>query len=520
MHTDEAVHAVKLGTLYDTGAYTYNPHEYHGPTLYYFTLPLLWLAGHDTYADIESEVPLRATPVVFGVGLILLLMLVGDGLGRRAALWAALLTTFSRLWFFTVGTTFRRCCWSSSQFALITFAWRYLQSGRVVWAMLWGSALGLVYATKETSVIAIACMFAAFAVVFVWGRRAGITREDESESPRHSALQCRPRHLFAAVIIAVLVSIACLSAFFTNPQAIMDSMLSFGHYLQRSTTGDSSTSGLATHRHPWYYYLQMLAYVRYGLGPWWSEALILSLGIVGIGRVLLSRIALNEMTSIDGNIHLLRFLAIYTLLMTAIYAMIHYKTPWCMLGFLHGFILMAGVGATTLFQGVGKLVRGERPGLSAVGRGLQLVVAMVLLFGVTHLGVQAYRGGKVFYADKRNPYVYAHTAPDLIRLVDRIEAVAEVSPEGHALYVNVMAPNADYWPLPWYLRRFGQVSFKNEPSDDPDAAIIIAAPSFEQVLDAKLRAEYQKEYFGLRPATLLLAYVRIDLWQAMMGQRR
>ena len=95
MHTDEAVHAAKLGNFIETGEYTYNPHEYHGPTLYYFSLPFVWMSGARTLAEIPDETPLRIAPVVFGTGLVVLLMLMGDGLGRRAAIYAGVLTAVS-----------------------------------------------------------------------------------------------------------------------------------------------------------------------------------------------------------------------------------------------------------------------------------------------------------------------------------------------------------------------------------------------------------------------------------------
>jgi predicted membrane-bound mannosyltransferase len=36
--------------------------------------------------------------------------------------------------------------------------------------------------------------------------------------------------------------------------------------------------------------------------------------------------------------------------MTAVYAAIPYKTPWCVLGFLHALILLAGVGGARLIE--------------------------------------------------------------------------------------------------------------------------------------------------------------------------
>ena len=44
MHGDEAVNAVKIGEDEGKG-YRYDPHEYHGPTLNYFSLIPAWLGG-------------------------------------------------------------------------------------------------------------------------------------------------------------------------------------------------------------------------------------------------------------------------------------------------------------------------------------------------------------------------------------------------------------------------------------------------------------------------------------------
>src|SRR5579859_5820655 len=41
MHADEANQAVKAGELVETGRYAFDPHEHHGPTLYYAA----WVVG-------------------------------------------------------------------------------------------------------------------------------------------------------------------------------------------------------------------------------------------------------------------------------------------------------------------------------------------------------------------------------------------------------------------------------------------------------------------------------------------
>src|SRR5712691_9451378 len=94
MHNDEAVNAIKFGQLWEHDAYKYDPNEHHGPTLYYATLVL----GRLTHApdfDHYSENRLRLVTVLFGVGLVLLLPLLTDALGRNGAKWSALFTAIS-----------------------------------------------------------------------------------------------------------------------------------------------------------------------------------------------------------------------------------------------------------------------------------------------------------------------------------------------------------------------------------------------------------------------------------------
>jgi hypothetical protein len=49
---------------------------------------------------------------------------------------------------------------------------------------------------------------------------------------------------------------------------------------------------------------------------------------------------------------LLRFLAVYACAMALVYSLIPYKTPWCLLGPLHAMILLAGVAAASLLEGL------------------------------------------------------------------------------------------------------------------------------------------------------------------------
>ena len=63
-----------------------------------------------------------------------------------------------------------------------------------------------------------------------------------------------------------------------------------------------------------------------------------------------------------------------------------------------------------------------------------------------------------------------------------LERLAEVSPEGHAMTIHVVTPE-NYWPLPWYLRRFEQVGWWSAPPADPYAPVVIASSKLQLALD-------------------------------------
>src|SRR5436853_4363471 len=94
MHNDEAVNAIKFAQLWERGSYKYDPNEHHGPTLPYLTLAVAPLTGTPDFVHL-TEIKLRVITVLFGLGLVMLVPSVADGLGRKAAIWAAIFTAVS-----------------------------------------------------------------------------------------------------------------------------------------------------------------------------------------------------------------------------------------------------------------------------------------------------------------------------------------------------------------------------------------------------------------------------------------
>ena len=492
MHGDEANQAIKAGILLEKGEYTYDPHEHHGPTLYYGVLPLFWLTGAKTIAEVQPHT-LRALPVIFSLILLLLVLLLRRSLGNVATLFAALFTALSPAMVYYSRYFIQEMLFITFIFAVFVCAWRYVQTQRLRWLLLSGAALGLVHATKETCLVVFFCMAASLCATWVYAR----IRDGRFPIPLQKP-SLRPYLL--ALLTAFAVSAVLYASFFTHPRGILDSFLTYTTYFTRSE-GAGST---AMHNKPFYYYLSLLAYTYRSAGPRWTEGLILFLALFGIFPPLVRRIPQTE--SSPETLHLLRFLAFYTLFTTLLFSLIPYKTPWNLLVFWQPMLLMAGVGAAWLIH---------------VGRWwpVKALLLILMLAATAHLARLSYLTNFRYPADVRNPYVYAHTSTAFKRLVQRINDIADIAPQHHALHINILKPDRDYWPLPWYLRSYTQAGYWQQFPEVPDAAIIIADPRLRVKLHDTLKQEYHIEFHALRPGVLLHTYIRKDLWDQFIASR-
>lgn len=474
LHNDEAVNAFKVTELWQDGRYRYDPDEYHGPTLHYATLPFLWTSGARGPDDL-SDRTLRLAPVVFGAALILLLLFFTDGaggLGRTAVAWSAIFIAISPAMVFYSRYFIHEMLLVFFTLLALGAGWRYTQRPGRTWAAIAGGAVGLMFATKETFVITIAAMGMA-AVATAW--RRGAVKAVATFVPRG--------HLLVGLGAAFLMWLLFFSSFFTNLLGPVDSIRTYLPWLKRA-------AGESPHLHPWYFYLQRLGWFHAAKGPVWSEGLVLGLAVAGAA------------TGVRRNGSLLVFyLSVYTAALTAAYSLITYKTPWCLLSFYIGMILLAGVGAAAI--------------VNWLRAGWQKAVVTLVLLGLTaQLAVQSWRSSYVYASDRRNPYVYAQAVPDILKLVERVEGIARVSPESRDMVVKIMAPQSDYWPLPWYLRRFKNTGWYQQVPSEPYSPVMIVSAKLEAQLDAKSERKWiMAGITELRPGRFFELYVELELWK-------
>jgi hypothetical protein len=107
-------------------------------------------------------------------------------------------------------------------------------------------------------------------------------------------------------------------------------------------------------------------------------------------------------------------------------------------------------------------------------------------------------------ADERNPYAYAQTVDDILRLPGRIRQVAANNSSGNNLRIAVVA--ADPWPLPWYLRQFPNVGFW-QPNQDPGKADVYITSAEASDKLGPLAQDWRTEFFGVRPEVLLVMWL-------------
>ncbi len=548
MHCDEAVHGIKFGRLLEEDTYVYDPHEYHGPSLNYLTLPIARAAGALRITEV-TETQLRLLPAVFGILLVGLPWLFRRELGPAAMLGAAVLTALSPAMVFFSRYYIQEMLLVAFTLLAILAMWRWAtlldgpkgdspifaadkrdgqvgtdrvankgpvpcneagsdaETGATVpirslraaaWLVVLGVAIAMMHATKETSVLALAAMVPAGAITLPGVWRAGWKRWTFS--------------VLFVVLVAAAVSAVFFSSFGRNPRGIADSYTTYFHYLGQA----SGEGSVGRHVQAWHYYFRNLFFWPAGEGSYWSEGIIGALAVAGLAAAVVGK-GLD-----DRQRRFARFLAIYTVLLTLVYSALPYKTPWCSLGFLSGMILLGGVGFGALLRLL--------PGVWLKG-----MAVAVLAAGAAHLGWQAYEASFVFYEHPRNPYVYSHTTDDVPTLVEEIRQIVAHHPDETAMHVQAICPDHDYWPLPWCLRDFSTVAWLDAIPAGPPAPLIITHPGMEEDLVHYLYTAQPPGHRNLyvplpppagheewmfRPHVPLRVYVQLRLWETHQASRQ
>ena len=503
-HHDEGVNGFFTTNLVRNGTYTYDPANYHGPSLYYFALLSEVVFGLTTEA-------MRFVPVVFGVSLVALVFPLRRYLGSLGALIAAGLLALSPGEVYVSRYFIHEMLLVSLTLGVFVSAVFYLDRREPRYLLAGAIAAALLFATKETGIITVLVLLIAVAVANVYLRIVGPMRRDAPPARAAGGSRPAPRprsvwidgveyrateprqagstqrggrgtatarfdlpveHVAGAAIVFLVIYVLLYSSFFTNfPRGLLDSMATFTLWIQH---------GESTQVQPVYQYLAWMFPI---------ELPILVLGTIG-GLVV----------AITEHRRVLVVIGLWALGITAAYSLITYKTPWIATNMLLPLALLGGYAMQRLWD-----VRRLR-------LAVPLVVAAATLFS-------AYRAVDLNFVhydtdSPAYPYVYVHSSRDMLALVDEIETVADRAGTGKDTSIIFVSP--DYWPLPWYFRDYPKAGFYGQIVDDSivtnPAPMIVANVNQEADLAPKVTGTYDLvRQYNLRPGVDLALYVRSDL---------
>ncbi len=456
MHTDESVNAYLTGQLLAGGDFRYDPQDRHGPALFVFAEPLVKLLGAKKFSDL-TETQLRLTPVLIGSATILIIGAGVEMFGFIACLVAALLFAVAPLPVYYSRYFIHETLFVAATLGLMISGWRAWQDRTFPAAVAAGCCAGLMLAAKETAALHFFALGIALLAGWLVNRRMSADRQ--SSSPRI------PWSILLAAIVVFLLTTVLLFTWFGRNWSVFADLL---HAIPRF----AARAGGEGHQKPFGYYFHLL-----------DPTLVLYLlAIAGIYAAIFDACNGGRRTGL--------LLAVYAVVISLIYSAIPYKTPWLALNFWLPLTLLCGLGAAAFWEQI------KNPS----GRWGAAVAGAVLL--VT-LAAQTKRLVFDLPADEKNPYAYAHTGDDILRLAPRLEELAQ---KRNLPQPRIAVIAADPWPLPWYLRKFSQVGFWQPGQETGSADFLITSTDVSDKLAEQLK-DFRPEFFGVRPNVLVILWV-------------
>ena len=540
LHHDEGVNGHFLITLFREGIYKYDPSNYHGPTLYYFSLAFTKLFGLET-------LPIRWSVAIFGVLTVVLAFFLKDYLGRIGSLAAAAFLALSpgmvyisryfiheilfvffsfaivvAVLFFiekrkvgifavvwtaiilfmcflpsalqladTVGendATFvwiLRIAFFMIEAVLVFFVLRMLlgwDEGRPMYLMLASASTVLLFATKETAFITIGTMLIACVCVWIWrkiyGGAVGEIKQDDLAPTALTWTHFREK-LGGGANVSLIFAVVALVFIYIG---ILFFSSFFTHWEGVKGAFEAyafwTTTGNKDHTQN-----GPLAYAKWLMK---IESPIFILSAVGS---LIAWFKARHRFAI--------FTAFWAFGLFLAYTIIPYKTPWLALSFILPMCLIAGYAINEIAASRDIL--------------LKIVAALAALLAVVILGYQTYDLNFVSYDDDSKPYVYAHTRRGFLDLIERMEYYAEKSGSGKETTIEVVSP--EYWSMPWYTRDYPKANYHGVTVPANTAEMIVAQRN-GQLIEAVSKYSAHYKYVGtypLRPGVDLMLLVRKDL---------
>ena len=258
------------------------------------------------------------------------------------------------------------------------------------------------------------------------------------------------------------------------------------------------------HIHPWYYYIRIMLLPDDTYRHAWSEVWLLIPACYGLIKAFTGG-------QRDFKKDLVLFSGCYSLMFFILISLIPYKTPCNMLQVYPGIILSAAFGIVEFTR------------IRTAPR-LKISIPVLILAAFIHWTWMSWQMNFIYHTDPANPWVYAHTGPDVFKLKDKVDRVAAINPDKQDMSIDVIFPENDYWPLHWYLRQYTNTGYWDlVDTTQAPSTLIITTPALEKDLVRKLYelpppgqrylyVQLSDSVMELRPGVEMQAWLRKDIW--------
>jgi uncharacterized protein (TIGR03663 family) len=434
-HHDESVNGWFVDGLLGRGYYVYDPANYHGPLFFYVLTLFEKIFGR----SIES---LRIPTVIFGSLISFTPFLFRKWLGKWATWIAAIIFTVSPALIF-----YSRYAIHETLFALACilffYFWLRVRDFGFTEKNIWGYGLTLaaMATLKENFVLYGATLLIAECLIYAYERK-----------PAFSFDQHFTKGLFAATGIAVVVIAIVFTGGFQDLGGIPNFFKAFLLWFQTGEKGNG-------HQKPFEYWLVIMSQYE-----WYA--------MLGL---LLTPFALKK--SVPKEI---RLLSVVSFGLWLIYSIVAYKTPWCMLSFYWGLILITAYW-------MGRWIESFRKKTSKAW--ILVPFALACCFSL----YQAYDVAYLAPDQEGHPYIYGQTYHEMMGPVNEIVARGKADPSLHQT-LRIQVISSFTWPLPYLLGEFKQSAYLSEANAPAtfDADYIIMDKAYEPKYASRIKGTYTR----------------------------
>ncbi|HEV2882407.1 MAG TPA: glycosyltransferase family 39 protein [Pyrinomonadaceae bacterium] len=571
MHHDEGVNGFFLNNLIRTGIFRYDPTNYHGPTLYYFTLPLAVAAER---LHMYGTWTVRLLPLIFGMATVWLALNLRRYIGQVGALSAAALLALSPGVVFFSRYFIHEMMFVFFTFGIVVAALRFYEHDAPPDTPDASSpdapflGLGTAAAALALFVTSLVAAYrpdyyapALALILFSLGVLLVLLRRYDRERSIYFSLAAVSAALLFATKETAFISVGVLLIAWAMAWGYTSFVARQGWFGARGLNaagrrggrgrqggksgagvGELETRGLVARLGGWtrilillaaalglFLFVNILFYSSFftnSKGVWdaveaykvWKKTG--ESGFHGYGwHKYLQWLVIDKVNTPEGEKWEFGEEPVLFLLACAgaLLALRETRRRFPLFAALWGFGLLAAyslIKYKTPWLVLSMLVPFAIAGGYAIDwlyrRYTRTLALGVLGVALAVAAVQTVRLNYIHYDNDRYIYVYAHTKREYLDLIGEINRIAERAGTKYETSINVAAP--EYWPMPWYLRDYKRVGYQGRVIPSTTDAVIVASTSQSAEMQATNGANYQLVgTYPMRPGVTLNLYARRDL---------